>query len=481
MRYTGDETNRNDKGRGKTVGRIIALVLLVICGLLIFQYRNDLSAKLSHVLAASDEDPVPITKLGKQPFLLQVPAEGEIVGLETTSVVVPETSTGSLKLAWLIPEGSFVQPGDTVIRFDGTDAKLSLEKQENTLLQNQLNTKITTLNQSTDEKVLGMDRTDAEMEYEYAMTVLPEDESIFSKWDIITAQADANYAKERIDFLNSKEKTQRRIARSDQQILTIERNRSQSEVAVIQGTLNSLEIRATAPGLVLYKRDRNEEPKIGDECHPGQVMIELVNLDILQARIYVLERDGGSLAKDLPVVLKLDALPDKDFHGTISSLSSVAGSIELDSVLRYFTCDVAITDAGRDLKRIRPGMNLKADVVLEQYESCFVVPSSAVSYKDNKSVVYVQNGDDFIERTVEMGLGSHGEAVILDGLQEGELIALRNPKETRQLHLPDFSKGSAQDNMMMGGPGGMPNPSMMRRMMGGGGGGGGRGGGPPRR
>lgn len=471
MKYTGEDANLGKNTRGKIIGRITALVLLVICGLLIFQYRDDLSANLTKVFASTEEDPVPVTELSRQPFRMSVPATGEIIGLETTSVVTPDTSRGSLKLSWLVPEGSFAQAGGTVVRFDGTDAQLSLEEQQNDLLENQLNTKITIMNQGTDEKVLQMDRTDAEMEYEYAMTVMPEDESIFSKWDIITAQADANYAKARIDFLKSKEKTQRRVARSDLQILTIERNRSETEVSVIQNTLNSLELKAPVSGLVLYQRERREDPQIGDECHPGQGLIELVNLDILQARIYILERDGGNLAKGLPVILNLDAVPDKEFHGTISSVSSVAGTIEMDSVLRYFTCDVAITDAGQDLKRIRPGMNLQADVVLEEYESCFVVPYSAVTIKDKDSVVYVQEEEEFIPKTVKMGLGSHGEAVILEGIEEGELIALRNPFETRQLHLPDFSKGGGQqDMMMMGGPGGMPPPSMMRRMMGGRGG-----------
>ncbi len=470
MKYSGEDMGHKST-RGKILGRIAALALLVVCGLLIFQYRSDLSAKLSKVFASKDEDPVPVAPLSRQPFRLTVPATGEIVGLETTSVVTPETSSGSLKLSWLIPEGTFVHPGDTVVRFDGTDAELSLEQQENTLLQNQLNTQITTMNQATDEKVLDMDRTDAEMDYEYAMTVMPEDESIFSKWDIITAEADANYAKERIDFLNSKAKTQRRIARSDQQILNIERNKAQSEISVIENTLNSLELKVNVSGLALYQRERREDPQIGDECHPGQGLVELVNLDVLQARIYVLERDGGNLEKDLPVVIKLDAIPEKEFHGTISSVSSVAGTLERDSVLRYFTCDVAISDAGRDLKRIRPGMNLRADVVLQEYDSCFVVPSSAITYNDKDSIVYVKNGDDFVPKTVETGLGSHGEAVILSGIEDGDLIALRDPFKTRQLHLPDFSKGTQSDMF----PGGMPNPSMMRRMMGG------RGGGPPGR
>ena len=53
-----------------------------------------------------------------------------------------------------------MQAGDPVIRFDSTDAKLSLEKQQNTLDANQENTKIKTQQQRTDEKTLGIDRTD---------------------------------------------------------------------------------------------------------------------------------------------------------------------------------------------------------------------------------------------------------------------------------------------------------------------------------
>ena len=469
MKYTGEESTPH-KGRSmKNLGRVAACVLLVAAGVLLFQYRSSLSTRISKVLAASDEDPIPVTKLTKQPFSLTVPSTGEIVGLETTDVPTPNTSSGSLKIAWLIPEGSFIQAGAPVIRFDSTDAKLNLEKQQNTLTSNEENTKIKTQQQITDDKTLTIDRTDAEEDYNYAMTVMPEDETIFSKWDIITAQADARYNKERIEFLKSKAKTQQRIARSDQQILTIERNKAQSQVNLLKETLNSLELQAPVGGLVLYRRDHREDPKVGDESHPGQVVVEIINLDVLQARIYVLERDGGNLEKGQPVIIKLDAVPEKQYHGTIRLVSSVAGALERNSVLRYFTCDVTITDAGRDLKRIRPGMSLQGDVVLQKYESCFVVPSGAVTYreKEKDNLVYVKKGNKFEPKPVQTGLSSHGEAIILGGVEDGELIALQNPYETRKLYLPDFSKGSATQQGP--GPGGMPPAGMMRMMRGGGG------------
>jgi multidrug efflux pump subunit AcrA (membrane-fusion protein) len=466
MKYAGEQSNPKSGRTMVNIGRIAALIILIAAGVLLFQYRSNLSARISKVLAATDDETVPVTKLTKQPFSLTVPSTGEIVGLETTPVPTPSTSSGSLKIAWLIAEGSFVKKGDPVIRFDNTDAKLSLEKQQNTLDANKENTKITTLQQGTDDKVLTLDRKDAEEEYQYAMTVMPQDETIFSKWDIITAQADAHYDKERIEFLKSKGKTQQRIARADQQILTIERNKAQNEVSSLQQTLNSLVLQAPVGGLVLYRRDHREDPQIGNSSYPGQVVVEIINLDVLQARIYILERDGGNLEKNQPVVIKLDAVPDKEYHGIIRSVSSVAGSLERNSVLRYFTCDVSITDAGKDLKRIRPGMNLRGDVILEKYDACYVVPSGAVTYreKEKDNLVYVKKGDKFLAKQVQTGLSSHGEATILSGVEDGETIALTNPFETRKLYLPDFSKGSGNDRGMMGR---MPPPGGMMMMRGG--------------
>jgi RND family efflux transporter MFP subunit len=420
--------------------RIVLLILIIAGGILLVK----LFAGISKALASRDEDPVPITKLSRQPFLVTVPAIGEVVGMETTEVRTPTTPSGSLKLSWIIPEGSFVKAGDPVIRFDSTDAKMNLEKQQNKLEANEENTKIRTNQQVTDEKTLGMDRTSAELSYDYAMTVMPQDESIFSKWDIITAQADAVYAKARIDFLKNKQKTQLRIARSDQHVLSIDRDFAESEIDVIKETLDSMELRAPVSGLVLYRRIRRQDPKIGDGCWPDQVLLEMVNLNVLQARIYILEREAGSLANGQQVLIKLDAVPNKSLQGTITSVSSVASALEMRSVLRYFTCDVAISDVGKDLKLIRPGMTLRGDVVLEKYDSCFVVPPSAVNYreKERDSFVYVKTKDSFTSRSVKTGLNAHGEAIILDGVQDGEIIALRNPFETRKLYLPDFSKGA---------------------------------------
>ncbi len=443
MTHHSIEHESATKGFRSSLTRIVLVVIFAGSVCAAAMYRDSILNRFAKVFAAADDDPIPVENLVKAPYQLEAPAVGEVIGLESIPIPTPSTRSGALRIAWLIPEGSFVNPDDAVIRFDSTDAQLNVERQQNTLDANSERTKITSGQQTTNDKVLTFDRTDAEKEYEYAMTVLPQDESIFSKWDIIEAKINAGFAKERIDFLGNKGRVQKRIARADQQILTIEKSRAQAELSIAKQTLDSLVLKAPKGGLLLYRRDRMREPQIGDESWQGQTLVELVDLDALQARIYVLERDAGSLSKDKQVLIHLDSIHEKVFHGSVRSVSALAQPLERQSPLKYFTCEVTITDAAQDLKRIKPGMALKAEVVLDRYEACFVVPASAVTTKGADNLVYIKQGDKFVSRSVKVGAGAHGQAIILDGVKENEIVAMRNPYESRKVQLPDFSKASA--------------------------------------
>ena len=463
--------------KSKWRGRVILCVLVIgVVGALYYK-REYLSDRITKVLASTDKEPIPVTRLERQPFSLTVMSTGEIVGLESTSVNTPNTSSGQLTISWLAPEGSFVEAGDPVVRFDNTSIQLNLESRQNNLNRNLQNSSITTQQQITDERNRKIDLHLAEEEYNFSVKTMAQDETIYSRWEIITAAADERYSRENLEVLRNRVRTQQRADRSRVQTQAIERNQVETEVSRLEQTLNSLELFAPVGGMVLYYRDRQQEPQVGDSVTPGRTIIEIINLEALQAKINVLERDGGYLAKDLPVNIRLDAVPDKIFNGVVRSVSSVAQSLVRNSPLRYFTCEVTITDAVGDLKRIRPGMYLRGDIVLQEYESCFIVPSGAVTQREqpyNDNVVFIKDGDRFETRVVETGLSSHGEAVILNGVNEGEIVALVNPSGTRKLSLPDFNQAltgtQPKAKMMMGGGGGMmPGGGGMAKPAGGGG------------
>ncbi len=478
MAYHDRDDEIKKVGRAGLIMRVLGILILVAVIGCTALYRKTIWNGLASVLSLSKEsEPIPVLSLEKGPLQIEVQADGEIVGLESIPVATPTTGAGALKLGWLIDEGANVQPGDTLIKYDNTNSLLDLESQKNSLDNNSYNSQIQVGNQQFNERSMEIDRTTAQMDYEYASQVKPEDASIFTRWQIIQAQQNLDFAKQKIDNLAAKAKVQKRSNLSQRQQTLIQRNRAQQEVGIIQQTLAAMEVKAPAPGLVVYRRDRRQDPKIGDNNQAGQIMIDLVNLNALQARIYVLEREAGSLAKGKPVAVKLDALPDQEFHGEVRIVSPVATTLEHDSPLKYFTCDVTINDAGKYGRLIKPGMKLRAWVILQKYDSCFMVPSSAVDFKNDQYLVYVKKGNNWEKRIVKVGEGKHGQATVLSGVNDRELIALRNPFETRQLKLPDFSKASVGDQRRRGGPGPGGGMDMMRGGGGAGGGYGGAGGG----
>jgi multidrug efflux pump subunit AcrA (membrane-fusion protein) len=48
---------------------------------------------------------------------------------------------------------------------------------------------------------------------------------------------------------------------------------------------------------------------------------------------------------------------------------------------------------------------------------------------NGKPAVYVQQGDKFLIRPIEVGKRNDTDMVVLKGLREGELVALENPIE----------------------------------------------------
>ncbi len=421
-------------------------IFICLLGLALYGFvsRDTLRSAIAVVMADTEEDPVPVCRAESEHYAVTIGAEGEITDLESTSINAPRTRTGALTLGWIIPEGSFVEAGATIVRFDSTDAALRLEQQQNALKENEQHYKIALESQRTREETLAMDLTTAELEYQHSLDLIPQDETILSKWDMMEAEIDSTLAKSQIDFLRQKRRAQQRMDQSELEILIIERNNAREEMEVAQQTLDSLDVKSPVSGWVLYHRVRGNEPQIGNQYWPDQTLAEIVNLGALQARLHVLERDAGNLKAGMQVSMQLDAFPDWEFRGLLESVAPLPQSLARNSPLRYYIWDARFNIDPEKLRHIRPGMAVHAEVTTTRYDSCFILPASAVTQKDNRNLVFIQQSEDFLQREVQIAPGSHGLAVITDGIEDGEIIALRNPFEARKLYLPDFGKADSR-------------------------------------
>ncbi|RJR51748.1 MAG: efflux RND transporter periplasmic adaptor subunit [Desulfobacteraceae bacterium] len=73
----------------------------------------------------------------------------------------------------------------------------------------------------------------------------------------------------------------------------------------------------------------------------------------------------------------------------------------------------------------RPGMFVNVKVTVEEFSAPVTIPKSAVQTLDEKSVVFIEEGDGFEPRQVKMGRSTNGAVEILSGLTVGERFVVK--------------------------------------------------------
>jgi hypothetical protein len=78
---------------------------------------------------------------------------------------------------------------------------------------------------------------------------------------------------------------------------------------------------------------------------------------------------------------------------------------------------------------LRPGLLAEAEIIVEKVPNAIYVPHQAIFEKGDRRVVYVRAGERFEPRTVKLGKRTESQVAVVEGLREGEWIALADPEE----------------------------------------------------
>ncbi|HEV8132201.1 MAG TPA: efflux RND transporter periplasmic adaptor subunit [Acidobacteriota bacterium] len=422
--------------------KVIVTVVLLALAATGFHFKNRALQSISNYLQPHQEDPVPTLRLKKQNYSVIVTSEGELTGFQTTPILTPQVRTGSLKIAWMADEGSIVKAGDAVVHFDNTDAQLSLEQNKNTLSSYNYRIQKAENDGRSQTNVSGIDRREADLELDFAQNQVKPDETIFSRWQIQEAIMSAALALYKTGNVESKRTLNQGVSQADVRILNIDSQKAKTEMNLAQQTLASLEVKAPAEGVVLYRRFGFFQLQVGSDAWPGQPILDIANLRQFKGRLQVVESDIAGIEKEKNVELALTAYPNRRFQGKIQQVATAAQQVSRRDPRKYFTCEVLLEVPLELMDQLKPGMRLTGRIHVGQRKGALVVPKSAIFKKESDFVVFVKRGDQYNERKVRILDTDHGFHVI-DGPQEGDEICLQHPFEKQKLHLPDFSAPSA--------------------------------------
>jgi multidrug efflux pump subunit AcrA (membrane-fusion protein) len=103
---------------------------------------------------------------------------------------------------------------------------------------------------------------------------------------------------------------------------------------------------------------------------------------------------------------------------------------------------------------LRPGLLADAEIIIENIPNVVYIPYQAVFNQGGNPVVYALNRDRFEARRVKLGQRSESQIVILEGLEEGETIALESPDASAQQDRAKKKKKSAGGDSQPSFPGG---------------------------
>lgn len=185
--------------------------------------------------------------------------------------------------------------------------------------------------------------------------------------------------------------------------------------ARVGGTALDAIIRSPVSGTILSR-----EVSIGDPVvpltsyQPGTELMKIAGLQNLLFKGTVDEIDVGRLEEGMKAKIIVGAIPDEEVYGVIDIIAPKARK---NNGATVFDIEIIVTDKGK--KPLRIGYSATADIIIDERNEVLVIPEGAVHFEDEKTYVYLANGE---ERDVKVGLSDGLNIEVVSGLKEGDEI-----------------------------------------------------------
>lgn len=391
-----------------------------------FTIFSTLWASVICLSACSDPEvaTIPTYAVESHPFEIIIPAFGELEAAEAQRIAAPGRSP--MLIEWLAEENSKVTKGQVVARFDAELLLLDSREEELEMMLLDKDLHQTYADKVKKENELNSEEVFVGKEFNFVDTFAIDDMRLYSKIEIIDTLSNRDYLGAKEEFIDWKQNSIGEQNQSSVQILDIRKQGHEAKYIQHQEALSQLEIYAPYDGLLVYEKNfRGDKPSIGQTVFPGSTIAKIPNLEKMQARVYVLDKDAIGLKAGQAVDLRLEALPDLHLSGTVDNVSGFSRTIQRGNPTKYFELTVAIPKS--DLK-LQPAQKVVAKVRASELANKITIPLQAIFNDQGENFVYLKQGGDFVKRSVSTGEKNLHFVEIIDGLGSGDVIALSIPE-----------------------------------------------------
>lgn len=407
---------------------ILGGVLLGSAGLLAW-----VGLRLARELSASSQTPVPVTAVKRGDVTFTVTARGELQGGSSRLLTAPMIRGREMAITFLRKPGELVEEGEIVAQFDTTEETYNLREAEADLAEAEQKLAEAQYEQLAREweAKYEMIRARADVrEAELEVRRNPLISAIAARQNLLALEA----ARERLARIERDLASRKATAEAAVAIHEAARDKARAKAETARKNIESMTLRAPASGYIAVQRNTATNYyytgmqfplfQVGDMARPGMAVAQIPDLARWEVSAQVDEADRGHLAAGQPASIRFIALPGHTFKGRVINLGGTTGP-PWD---RRFECRLSLDDP---IPQLRPGLSARISITTETLRGVLSVPAQALFEADGRMFVYVKTPSGFTPADVRLVRRSESR-VVVEGLQEGQLVALASPVRARE-------------------------------------------------
>ena len=371
---------------------------------------------------------IPTSKVVKGIFYIDLYEEGELEAVNAINISSPSISWRfgyNMKISYIVKDGTEVNAGDTVIRFDPSDINKAIADAQGKMEISGAELEKMIAQQESDLEELNADYEVTRISYEISKIKLEQSEY---ESDMMKKQIQLNLEKAEIALQRAKEQIDNRIKINVEEIkqkkLTITQDKARLDEAI--DALRQLTVITPSPGIAIIARNWTSSNKyqVGDQVWTGQPLISLPDLSQLKAIVKINEVDIAKIITGLSVEVRPDAFSESKFTGTVKEVANLAINKTGSTKIKVFPVAIYLNETNKDLL---PGLTVSCRIIIDKLEDVLYVPIDAIHSEAGKNFVYKKSGGGFKKIEVEPGRSNSDYTIIVSGLDENDEVALIDP------------------------------------------------------
>jgi multidrug efflux pump subunit AcrA (membrane-fusion protein) len=376
------------------------------------------------------QEVIPVARVVRGDVTLDVTARGDLRGGNPELLFAPATGGLDMHLTELMTTGEPVKSGQVVAQFDTTEQEYKLKEAEADLAEAVAHlAQAKAQNEAQDEE----DRY-ALLKAQNDVRLAELDVRRNPLLPILTAKENTLALDAAKDHLSQLEKNQANRKATNQAAIAIQeaaRGKAESQAKTARQNIDAMTLKAHRDGYVSVRQNSSGNMmffgmvlpmfQVGDQVRPGMAVAEIPDMKNWEVSANIGELDRGHISLGQKAIVTVVALPGRPLAGHVKEVGGTTGN----PWNRHFECRIAIDNPVAEL---RPGMSAGLVITTDEMKRVLSLPAQALFENDGRTFVYVRGADGFTAKDVTL-VRRNEMRVVVNGLGEGQLVAMANPTE----------------------------------------------------